>query len=725
MDNGSLNRHTGLQADRARPHVALAHLFAGVARRACARLLVGALGAAWLAAPLAAQTEEERLERLTPEHRAWVEEEVAYIITDAEREFFLLLDTLEERRHFIEAFWRKRDPDPASPVNEAEEEHYRRLAFANHSLADDTTRPGWMTDRGRMFILLGEPRERQRFDGLNEIVSTELWFYQSEPGVGLPSFFYLVFFRPRDIGEYRLYHPALDGPRSLLRGRYASLETTDPAHLVVTLADISPELGRASLSLDPSDPGDLVTGRASMGTDILLDRIWDAPRRRIRTDYVDAARRYGDRVSADYSFNFVPNRNVFRMLLAPDASALVHYSVELDPQDMALQSDEATSRYYTIMDLSVEAHDRAGNLVHSENRELIVDLSATQMEAVRASPFAFQGSFPLVPGDFEVSVILRNRAMTRFTVAEATISLPEPGTGAPVMSDPVLAFEVETAEDGPWTAFAGGQRRLRPAADHLFSLGETLIAGVQVARAPGGSTVRMALGRGGETVRERTLPAEDFREGGDYAGFDLTGLDTGTYRLQVELRDSDERVTARRDGEFQLIPRVVPRASYVHRSGTDTATPGLLALTRGNQFLALGRVEAARTELERAVGAANPELPMARWRLAGVYLRTENADRVLELLTPLEAEHGSRYEVAAGLGFAHYFKQRFADAARYLERAASLRPPATVLLNALGEAHEQSGDFERASAAFERSLALDPGQKAIRERLAAIRSRLP
>ena len=689
------------------------------------RHLVGPMLAMSLAAPLAAQTREERLERLTPEHRAWVEEEVAYIITDAERDFFLVLETLEERQHFIEAFWRKRDPDPASPVNEAEEEHYRRLAFANQSLADDTTRPGWMTDRGRMFILLGEPRERQRFDGLNEIVSTELWFYQSEPGVGLPSFFYLVFFRPRDIGEYRLYHPALDGPRSLLRGRYASLDTTDPAHMVVTLGDISPELGRASLSLDPSDPGDLISGRASLGTDILLDRIWEAPRRRIRTDYLDAARRYGDRVSADYSFNFVPNRNVFRMLLAPDASALVHYSIELDPQDMALQRDEETSRFYTIMDLSVEARDRTGSLVHTEDRELIVDLSAPQMEAVQASPFAFQGSFPLVPGDFEVSVILRNRVMTRFTVAEAAMFVPEPGTGVPVMSDPVLAFEVEVAENGPQTAFASGHHRFRPAADHLFSLGETLTAAVQVARAPGGSTVRMTLRRGEEVLRERELPAADFGERGGYAGFDLTGLDTGAYRLQVELRDADGRVTADRDGELQLIPRTVPRASYVHGSGADVTTPGLLALTRGNQFLALGRVEAARTELERAVGAANPELPMARWRLASVYLRTEEADRVLELLKPIEAEHGSRYEVAAGLGFAHYFKQDFADAARYLEQAASLRAPGTVLLNALGEAHEQSGDLERASAAFERSLAVDPGQEAVRERLAAIKGRLP
>ena len=676
------------------------------------------------AAPVAAQSERERLERLTPEHRAWVEEEVVYIITDAEREFFLTLATLEERRRFIEAFWRRRDPDPASPVNEAREEHYRRLAFANRSLADDTTRPGWRTDRGRMFILLGEPRERQRFDGLNEIVSTELWFYQSGPGVGLPSFFYLVFFRPRDIGEYRLYHPALDGPRSLLRGRYAALDTTDPAHIVVTLGDISPELGRASLSLDPSDPGDLISGRTSLGTDILLDRIREAPRRRIRTDYLDAARRYGDLVSADYSFNFVPNRSVVRMLLAPDASALIHYSVELDPQDMALQSDEANSRFYTILDLSVEVRDRGGALVHTEDRELVVDLSAAQMEAVQASPFAFQGSFPLVPGDFDASVVLRNRVMTRFTVAETTVSVPESDLGVPVMSDPVLAFAVEMREDGQPAAFTGGRRRFRPAADHLFSLGESLTVGVQVARAERGSTVRITIGTGEDPLRERVLPAEDFGGGGGQVEFDLTGLETGAHWLRIELQDSRGAVTADRHAEFQLIPRMAPRASYVHRSGADVAAPGALALTRGNQFLALGRVELARAELERAV-AANPGLPAARWRLASVYLRTGNGDRVLELLAPLEAEHGSQYEVVAGLGFAHYFKQQFADAAHYLERAASLRPPGALLLNALGEAHEQSGDLEGAESAFERSLALDPNQQVIEERLARIRSKLP
>ena len=699
--------------------------FSDVGRMEPVRFLVGSLLTMGLAAPLAAQTEGEQLQRLPPDHRAWIEEEVVYLITDQEREFFLSLETLEERGHFIEAFWRKRDPNPATPLNEGREEHYQRLDFANRSLGAETTRPGWRTDRGRMFILLGEPRERQRFDGLNEIVSTELWFYQGESGVGLPSFFYLVFFRPRDIGEYRLYHPALDGPRSLLRGRYASLETNDPLEILSTLNDIAPELSRASLSFDPADPGDLRTGRASMGTDSLLTRIEDAPRRRVRTDYLDAARRYGRRVTADYSFNFVPNRSVFRALLAPDGGALVHYSIELDPQDVALETNEDATAFYTILDSSLEVTDSRNNLIHLEDHEILVELSAVQMEQVKASPFAFQGSFPLVPGAFEVSVVLKNRVMKRFTVAEQAIAVPSTRPGAPAMGDPIIAFDVETHDEAQAGVFAGGGLRFRPAADHLFALGETLRAGVQVENAEPGSTLRLVLRDGDRDLLEKALPMDDLEDGIVRADLELADVEAGAFTFEVELRDRQGLRIAHRTTEVNITPRVVRRANYVHRRGFDVSIPGLLALTKGNQHWAMQQFEEAQAELKRAVGAGNPDLPMARWKLASVYLRSRQPDRALDLLQPLESEFSGQYEVVAGLGFAHYFRQEFADAARYLEEAASLRPPDTALLNALGEAHERSGDLELASAAFERSLALAPDQRVIAERLALIRAKLP
>ena len=101
-----------------------------------------------IAAPLAVSA-DERLDRLSQEERDWLEKEVLYIITERERDVYLTLETREERVRFIEAFWRKRDPNPATPINEYRDEHYRRFEHANKFLGRDTFREGWRTDRGR------------------------------------------------------------------------------------------------------------------------------------------------------------------------------------------------------------------------------------------------------------------------------------------------------------------------------------------------------------------------------------------------------------------------------------------------------------------------------------------------------------------------------------------------------------------------------------------------
>src|ERR1700726_4175248 len=63
---------------------------------------------------------------LTSPFKKWVDEDVAYIITDEERKAFQNLGTDEEREQFVEQFWLRRDPTPETEENEYKEEHYRR-----------------------------------------------------------------------------------------------------------------------------------------------------------------------------------------------------------------------------------------------------------------------------------------------------------------------------------------------------------------------------------------------------------------------------------------------------------------------------------------------------------------------------------------------------------------------------------------------------------------------
>jgi GWxTD domain-containing protein len=94
---------------------------------------------------------------VTDTYKKWLNEDVAYIITDEERQAFMALSNDEERDNFIEQFWQRRDPTPDTEENEYKEEHYRRIAYANEHFAAGV--PGWRTDRGRMYIMYGKPDE--------------------------------------------------------------------------------------------------------------------------------------------------------------------------------------------------------------------------------------------------------------------------------------------------------------------------------------------------------------------------------------------------------------------------------------------------------------------------------------------------------------------------------------------------------------------------------------
>ncbi len=88
-------------------------------------------------------------------YKKWLNEDVKYIIAPEEKSVFSKLTTDEEKEEFIEQFWYRRDPDPMTPTNEFKEEHYRRIAYANERFASGM--PGWMTDRGRIYIIHGAP----------------------------------------------------------------------------------------------------------------------------------------------------------------------------------------------------------------------------------------------------------------------------------------------------------------------------------------------------------------------------------------------------------------------------------------------------------------------------------------------------------------------------------------------------------------------------------------
>jgi len=81
---------------------------------------------------------------------------IRYIVTPQEERIFREMPP-EDRGEFIKDFWARRDSDPSTPENEFRSVYYTRLAVADKAFRAGI--PGWMTDKGRIYILLGPPTD--------------------------------------------------------------------------------------------------------------------------------------------------------------------------------------------------------------------------------------------------------------------------------------------------------------------------------------------------------------------------------------------------------------------------------------------------------------------------------------------------------------------------------------------------------------------------------------
>ncbi|MEA3420429.1 MAG: GWxTD domain-containing protein, partial [Acidobacteriota bacterium] len=167
---------------------------------------------------------------------------IRYIITPQEAKIFREMPP-EDRGEFVTDFWQRRDPNPETKVNEFRQQYYTRLAIADKAFR--TGIPGWMTDRGRIYILLGPPTDIIRKSMGDETVEPkkgirELSADLLEEGTWTE--------RPTEIWVYNQYPDYFSGPLRLVFVDYES----DGDYKLTTDVEVKPFSMMTYIQSDPN-----------------------------------------------------------------------------------------------------------------------------------------------------------------------------------------------------------------------------------------------------------------------------------------------------------------------------------------------------------------------------------------------------------------------------------------------------------------------------------------
>lgn len=143
--------------------------------------------------------------------------ELKYLLSESEFRSTGKLNS-EGKKNFLVRFWRERDPNPATEANEFRLLFAERMELANQKYGT-LGHTGWKTDRGRIYILYGDPTNIEYHPHDQTMPSYEIWYYDNiEGGVQF------VFLDRKNIEDYRLVHSTKSG--ELFRPNWMELEST-------------------------------------------------------------------------------------------------------------------------------------------------------------------------------------------------------------------------------------------------------------------------------------------------------------------------------------------------------------------------------------------------------------------------------------------------------------------------------------------------------------------
>jgi len=128
-----------------------------------------------------------------------------YLASPNEIAKYSKVTSLEGKREFLFKFWKGRDEHSETPENETFMNYLSRIELANQRYTA-MKKPGWKTDRGRVFLLYGEPSEIERYPNQLDSKPYEIWQYNNlEGGV------FFVFADLNGFSDYQLINSTMRG----------------------------------------------------------------------------------------------------------------------------------------------------------------------------------------------------------------------------------------------------------------------------------------------------------------------------------------------------------------------------------------------------------------------------------------------------------------------------------------------------------------------------------
>jgi GWxTD domain-containing protein len=677
---------------------------------------------------LSAKQRREAVRILNQHHKFWFDM-ITYISTREERDVFLKLTNDRERDMFMKAFWLQRDPTPGTPSNEYKAEIEKRFSEANEEFGRTSGRPGWMTDRGKFYMILGKPNSIDRFDSKPGLYPARVWYYYGDKKLGLPTYFNITFFQPKGTTEWKLYNPATDGPDKLMV-LHQPVDRDDYSSLYMKIYEIAPTLAHASISMLPHEAQGNYNFAVTLRSNLILSNIYDSPKRRINVSYATNFLNYKGFVNVDASINYIENTHLVS-ISRYERFGFNFVNISVKPKKISLGYSNEKEQYYFNLELSVSLK-KGEDFIHQYSKNFDFYIDPDNVKSLRGNGVVLHDSFPVLPGKYKLMVFVKNTIGKEFTYFDMDIESKPQGSMA-LLSTPVLGYKKEDRADNFFSPYQLQNSKLFVDTDKTFRVRERpyLWLGVYNLNKELWQTGKMEVHLKG--LNERVKFSQKYQiKLNDYEykknlnilyRLSEKGLSPDYYEFEVRLMDKLGILIDKQGNNFSVSPLKsvgYPMETY-KRSRLDN--PYLMYFIMGNQYENVGNFSQAETYYEKCV-TDRPDFGKGHIALLTVLNRMKKYTNVLVEVERIKGNKDLKFDYHLIKGTALYGMKDYNAALDELLNANKIYNSDIRVLNLLGFTLANLKNYPEAIKALEASLNLDKQQSFIQKALKEMKQKL-
>ena len=488
------------------------------------------------------------------------------------------------------------------------------------------------------------------------------------------------------------------------------------------LAEVEPELAKVSLSLIPGDDS-YAFGRPSMASDMLISKIETVPQKQIKDRYAQKFLEYKDIVEVEYTFNYIDNDSLVKVIKDPSGVNFVHYAIELS----RLSVNFYGNMYYTNLKVNGTVSDLKGKIIYQYEKTFKLEFGKEQMKNLNRTPLNIHDMFPLIPGNYKFSVLVKNEVSKEFTSFERDLFIPQDDSSLQ-MSSLLLGYQMSQGniKKKKPKPFRVGSYQISCQPNRVFIQGDNLSIAFQLQglsqELKEKGEIKFTFLKKGEEFRSFTRKVREYPGSPNFLEeLSLRDFLPAHYRIQVSLMADGQEILSESD-EFDVTPiEAIPRPWTYSRILPDIKNAFYLYII-GSQLLNAGKIEEARTSLEIAFQKKQHSVEYAL-ELAKTYMLLDEYLKVESVLLPFLNQPKPMFEVYFMMGKTYQNLGELNKAIDIYEKGISQYGLNIDLLNSVGESYFQLGRLDEALAIWEKSLEINPNQPQITMNVKALKKR--